>query len=94
MPRLLHRGQRRTTAPTGQRFAWQRARQCRGRPVILAGGLEPDTVADAIAAAAPYAVDVSTGVERVPGVKDPARVRAFVEAVRRSMGTLPECCPQ
>ncbi|KAB1662364.1 phosphoribosylanthranilate isomerase [Pseudoclavibacter chungangensis] len=49
---------------------------------LLAGGLDPDTVGDAIAAAAPWGVDVSSGVESAKGVKDPHRIRVFVEAAR------------
>ncbi len=50
-------------------------------PLVLAGGLRPDNVAAAIVLVGPYAVDVSSGVESAPGVKDPARVARFVEAV-------------
>jgi phosphoribosylanthranilate isomerase len=51
-------------------------------PVILAGGLTPENVAGAIRAVRPYAVDVASGVEVRPGVKDPARVTAFIRAAQ------------
>ncbi len=54
-----------------------------GRRFLLAGGLDPQNVAQAIASARPYAVDVSSGVE-TEGVKDPEKMRAFVESVRRA----------
>jgi len=68
---------------TGRTFEWTLAAPlARARRVVLAGGLTPDNVGVAIAQARPWMVDVSSGVESGPGVKDPARVRAFVEAVR------------
>lgn len=69
----------------GKTFDWHAltdaAPNC-DHPIILAGGLTPDNVADAIRAVRPYAVDVSSGVESSRGVKDPARIRAFCQAVR------------
>jgi phosphoribosylanthranilate isomerase len=68
---------------SGTAFDWAAAAAWRGWPrLILAGGLRPDTVAAGIAALRPYAVDVASGVERAPGIKDAAAVRAFVAAAR------------
>jgi phosphoribosylanthranilate isomerase len=67
---------------TGATFSWEIARAHRGPvPVILSGGLTPANVADAIAAVGPFAVDVASGVEVEPGVKDPDRLAAFSESV-------------
>ncbi len=54
------------------------------KPLFLAGGLRPSTVAAAMAAVRPFAVDVSSGVERTRGIKDPELIRAFCRAVRES----------
>lgn len=66
---------------SGKTFDWTRIPTL-PRPVLLAGGLTPDNVFDAVRTARPYAVDVSSGIEASPGVKDPGRMRAFVDAVR------------
>jgi phosphoribosylanthranilate isomerase len=70
---------------SGQRFDWSLARRAVERypdhQIALAGGLTADNVGEAIAAVRPWAVDVASGVEKAPGVKDPDRVRAFVAAV-------------
>lgn len=66
---------------TGASFAWDRLPADPGKPLILAGGLTPDNVGAAVAQVRPYAVDVSSGVESAPGVKDAGRIRAFVAAV-------------
>lgn len=64
---------------TGQRFNWQLAvAAARQRPIILAGGLTPDNVAEAVRTVRPYGVDVSSGVESAPGRKDPELVAAFI----------------
>jgi phosphoribosylanthranilate isomerase len=73
---------------TGCAADWPSARDLsRRRPTVLAGGLEPGNVARAIAEVAPYAVDVASGVESAPGIKDHVKMRAFIEAVRRAVTT-------
>ncbi len=68
---------------TGQTIDWNLVRDASLRPpVILSGGLNPDNVAAAIAATEPFAVDVASGTEAAPGVKDREKLRAFYEAVR------------
>src|SRR3990170_1490148 len=65
-------------------FSWELAqRLAREHRVILSGGLQPETVAEAIRLVNPYAVDVNSGVETVPGRKDPEKVRQFI---RRAKG--------
>jgi len=71
---------------SGKTFDWNLARDVRrrnpARKLVLAGGLDPDNVAAAIDAVDPWAVDVASGVEAAPGIKDAAKVTAFVAAVR------------
>lgn len=70
---------------TGHTFNWELAKQAKrfGLPIILAGGLTPENVADAVAFVRPYMVDVSSGVEAEPGRKDHDKLRRFIRAVRR-----------
>ncbi len=74
-----------TPGGTGRGFAWDRVPRDLAKPLILAGGLHPGNVAEAIAWVRPYAVDVSSGVEASPGVKDPDKIAAFLEAVRATV---------
>lgn len=68
---------------TGEAFDWELAVEARSHgPIILAGGLTPDNVADAIERVHPYAVDVSSGVEAAPGIKDHQKVRRFIMAAK------------
>src|SRR4051812_1346932 len=67
---------------TGRTWDWDLAAQRHSQvPLILSGGLTPDNVADGIAAVRPWGVDVASGVETAPGIKDPERMRAFFAAV-------------
>ncbi|MEJ2629954.1 MAG: phosphoribosylanthranilate isomerase [Acidihalobacter sp.] len=68
---------------TGRVFDWKRIPADLGRPVVLAGGLKPDNVAEAVRVVRPYAVDVSSGVEATPGIKDAGLIEAFMNEVRR-----------
>jgi phosphoribosylanthranilate isomerase len=69
---------------TGRRIDWtMAARVAAGRRMMLAGGINADNVEEAIRAVRPFAIDVSSGVERAPGVKDHAKMKALFEAVRR-----------
>jgi phosphoribosylanthranilate isomerase len=68
----------------GEGFDWQLARAIPRQRLIVAGGLRPENVADAVHALRPFAVDVASGVERSPGVKDTARVAAFIANAKRA----------
>jgi len=69
---------------TGKSFNWELAAEAKQYgPVVLAGGLTPENVAEAVRTVQPYGVDVSSGVESAPGKKDPDKVREFI---RRAKG--------
>jgi phosphoribosylanthranilate isomerase len=72
---------------TGRTLDWKLARGARryGR-IILAGGLTPENIAEAIRVAEPYAVDIASGVEARPGRKDPVRLRALFAAIESAQG--------
>lgn len=67
---------------SGKAFDWESIPAALDRPLVLAGGLKPESVATAVAQYRPYAVDVSSGVESAPGIKDAGRIAAFVKEVR------------
>jgi phosphoribosylanthranilate isomerase len=76
-----------TPGGTGETFDWEIARQARKYgPVILAGGLTPDNVAAALQTAKPQGVDVASGVEVSPGKKDPGKLKAFFQAIKKMEG--------
>ena len=88
---LVDSGSENTPGGTGETFDWQKNREylrtlgsVPGMRVIVAGGLKPENVSDAISTFAPWGVDVASGVEASRGKKDPEKVRAFVRAVRES----------
>jgi phosphoribosylanthranilate isomerase len=68
---------------TGQTFDWERVPSGVEQPIILAGGLNPQNVAEAIERVRPYAVDVSGGVEAAKGIKDRDKMTAFINEVQR-----------
>ena len=67
---------------TGQRFDWDLVPSSLPLPIVLSGGLDADNVADAIRRVAPWAVDVSSGVEAAKGVKDALKLARFIDGVR------------
>jgi phosphoribosylanthranilate isomerase len=71
-----------TYGGTGSSFDWSLIPRGMPLPVILSGGLTPANVAQAVRAVRPWAVDVSSGVESAPGIKDAARIAAFMSGVR------------
>jgi phosphoribosylanthranilate isomerase len=73
---------------TGTTFDWSLAVKAKelGVPVILAGGLNPGNVLNAVRTVRPYAVDVSSGIEESPGKKSPLLMREFIQGIRRSYG--------
>lgn len=76
-----------TPGGTGETFDWELARRAKELgPIILAGGLTYNNVAQAIRQAQPDAVDVASGVEAAPGKKDPDKLRAFIDAVKNFGG--------
>ncbi len=84
---LLDTFNKRQYGGTGRVHDWTLSRQIKEAvdpiPVILAGGLNPENVKEAILTVEPYAVDVASGVEANPGIKDHSKVRAFVEATKQ-----------
>jgi phosphoribosylanthranilate isomerase len=71
---------------TGRKVDWARSYAiARRRRIVLAGGLTPDNVADAIAQVRPFGIDVSSGVEAAPGAKDSGRVKALFEAIHAAV---------
>lgn len=69
---------------TGEAFDWSLVPARLSKPIILAGGLSADNVGQAIAQVQPYAVDVSGGVEQAKGIKDAAKIAAFMRAVKQA----------
>lgn len=76
---------------TGARFDWDLAVEAKalGKPLILAGGLKPENAAQAVARVGPFALDVSSGVEWSPGIKDAGLIARLMDAVRISSGLWP-----
>jgi phosphoribosylanthranilate isomerase len=91
---LFDRGGKGLWGGTGESFDWGLLAERRSQvPAVLAGGLRPDNVAEAIAVAHPYAVDVASGVEAEPGRKDHAAMTAFFEAAQAGRLTPQQSTP-
>jgi len=83
---LLDTSDARLAGGTGRTFPWNAAAHvARTRDVLLAGGLGPDNVAEAVTRVRPFGVDASSRLERAPGLKDPELVRRYVEAARAAL---------
>ncbi|MDP8216545.1 MAG: phosphoribosylanthranilate isomerase [Candidatus Kaelpia imicola] len=80
---LLDTFSERAAGGTGESFNWEIARDARsfGLPIILSGGLNPNNIRDAVKEANPYAVDVSSGIEQSPGVKDQELMGRFIASI-------------
>jgi phosphoribosylanthranilate isomerase len=75
---------------TGETFDWGLLSARRSKvPLILSGGLNPENVAEAVQRIHPFAVDTASGTEHAPGLKDPAKLRAFFAAVESATASLP-----
>jgi phosphoribosylanthranilate isomerase len=70
---------------TGRGFDWSQLPTGLGKPFVLAGGLHPENVFDAVTQTLPWGVDVASGIESAPGIKDGDKMRRFVEEVRRAV---------
>jgi len=86
---LVDSGEASKHGGTGERFDWQMGRKsleviARLGRVVVAGGLTPANVSEAVQTLKPWGVDVSSGVESKPGKKDPGKVRTFIDAVRQA----------
>ncbi|MDP6653036.1 MAG: phosphoribosylanthranilate isomerase [Gammaproteobacteria bacterium] len=82
---LLDRYDERVPGGTGMSFNWTEAEQIartHGQKLVVAGGLHPDNVQQAVLRLKPFGVDVSSGVEAQPGIKDPDKIKSFIEGAR------------
>ncbi|MPV86723.1 phosphoribosylanthranilate isomerase [Ostreibacterium oceani] len=70
---------------SGTQFDWSQVPDAIGKPLVIAGGLTPDNVQPVISQVKPYAVDVSSGVESSPGIKDKEKIARFVTAVKSAI---------
>ena len=82
---LLDTYRKDTPGGTGECFDWRLVPRQHTPPIILAGGLKPENIQQAIAIAKPYGVDVSGGVESAPGIKDQEKIYAFIRNVKRGI---------
>jgi len=88
---LLDAFQKGVPGGTGHAFDWARIPKGLNKPIILAGGLGPENIEEAIRTVRPYAVDVSSGVEAAKGIKDADKIIAFMRGVERADGEQKIC---
>jgi phosphoribosylanthranilate isomerase len=81
---VLDTYQQGTRGGTGRTFDWNLALRAKGLgiPLVLSGGLNPSNLRQAVSRVGPYAVDVNSGIEERPGIKDPARMKKIMEIIR------------